>query len=279
MIGRRSQGVPFYVHVKLGPILSAQCVHELGNEPGRMVGGNQFVQSRRQQPNLFPVHLSKRHSHSPRSAFSHKSTPRRKHRLLRQPHFCSAPCPKITPPLTPQRGLTMQITHQSRFRLLSALTVATLFAVVLVGCSDDPSPAPMDTTISSPTSTTAPAISNTPTSVPTSTVTAAPTNTRTPTPTRTATATPTNTPTSTPTSTATAAPTPTATPTPEPTPVVLEDCRDGMRLQPGEGCRYTGGGSPQANVVLSVQHDGAICREGGAAKREIGSTTLNMAST
>ena len=49
-----------------------------------------------------------------------------------------------------------------------------------------------------------------------------------------------------------------------------------MRLQPGEGCRYTGGGSPSANVVLSVQHDGAICREGGPAKQEIGGITINM---
>ena len=78
--------------------------------------------------------------------------------------------------------------------------------------------------------------------------------------------------------TATPDPTPTATPIPEPTPVVLGDCRDGMRLQPGEGCRYTGGGSPQANVVLSVQHDGAICREGGPAKQEIGGSTINMDS-
>ena len=78
--------------------------------------------------------------------------------------------------------------------------------------------------------------------------------------------------------TATPDPTPTATPVPEPTPVVLGDCRDGMRLQPGEGCRYTGGGSPQANVVLSVQHDGAICHEGGPAKQEIGSITLDMDS-
>ena len=51
-----------------------------------------------------------------------------------------------------------------------------------------------------------------------------------------------------------------------------------MRLQPGEGCRYTGGGSPQANVVLSVQNDGAICREGGPAKQEIGSITINVNS-
>ena len=51
-----------------------------------------------------------------------------------------------------------------------------------------------------------------------------------------------------------------------------------MRLQPGEGCRYTGGGSPQANVVLSVQHDGAICREGGPAKQEILGATINVDS-
>ena len=81
-------------------------------------------------------------------------------------------------------------------------------------------------------------------------------------------------PTSTPRPTAT--PWPTATPNLEPTPVVLGDCRDGMRLQPGEGCRYTGGGSPQANVVLSVQNDGAICRKGGPAKQEIGSITINV---
>ena len=79
---------------------------------------------------------------------------------------------------------------------------------------------------------------------------------------------------------ATPTPTPTVTPAPipEPTPVVMGDCRDGMRLQPGEGCRYTGGGSPQANVVLSVQHDGAICREGGPAKQQILGATINMDS-
>ena len=75
--------------------------------------------------------------------------------------------------------------------------------------------------------------------------------------------------------TATPVPVPTSTPIPEPTPVVLGDCLDGMRLQPGEGCRYTGGGSPQANVVLSVQQDGAICREGGPAK-QFGLTIDNL---
>ena len=132
----------------------------------------------------------------------------------------------------------MSITHQPRFRLLSAFAVATLLAVVLVGCSSEPSSAPMDTTRPNSTSTAALTLPNT--------TTAAPTNT--------------------------------PTPMPEPTPVVLGDCRDGMRLQPGEGCRYTGGGSPQANVVLSVQHDGAICREGGPVKQEIGGVTLNVGS-
>ena len=69
----------------------------------------------------------------------------------------------------------------------------------------------------------------------------------------------------------------TATPL-QPTPAVLGNCRDGMRLQPGEGCRYTGGGTPPASVVLSVAHDGAICREGGPAKQEFGGITINMDS-
>ena len=79
-------------------------------------------------------------------------------------------------------GVTMLITHQSRFRLLSALTVATLLAVILVGCSSEPSPAPVDTPLPSPTSTAALATSNTPTSAPRSTATAGPTNTPPPAP-------------------------------------------------------------------------------------------------
>ena len=67
----------------------------------------------------------------------------------------------------------------------------------------------------------------------------------------------------------------TPTPPPEPAPVVLGICRDGMRLGPGQGCLYTGGGSPRAKVVLSVQHDGAICREGGPAQ-QFGITTANL---
>ena len=75
---------------------------------------------------------------------------------------------------------------------------------------------------------------------------------------------------------ATQASTVTPTPTPEPTPVVLGTCRDGMTLQPGEGCSYTGGGTPRANVVLSVAHDGAICREGGPAKQVMAGITLDV---
>lgn len=56
----------------------------------------------------------------------------------------------------------------------------------------------------------------------------------------------------------------------------LGSCRDGMRLQPGEGCSYTSGGTLRANVVLSVTQDGAICREGGPAKQVVGDVTLNI---
>jgi len=66
------------------------------------------------------------------------------------------------------------------------------------------------------------------------------------------------------------APAPPAPAPPAPTPPpaeTLADCRQGMTLQPGEACRYTGGDSPPATVVLSVDRDGAICREGGPARR------------
>ena len=91
-----------------------------------------------------------------------------------------------------------------------------------------------------------------------------------------ATSRPTATPRPTTTHRRTATPTPTAIPRPTATLVVLGDCQDGMRLQPGEGCRYTGGGSPPANVVLSVQHDGAICREGGPAMQQVFGVTINV---
>ena len=150
-----------------------------------------------------------------------------------------------------------------------AILIARTIAAVLNACSDSPAP--------TPTPTTDPAVTYTPTrtAVPTFT----PADTRTPEPTDsptmapTASSVPAVTPIPNPVSTAT--PTPTPTPMPEPTPVVLGDCLDGMRLQPGEGCRYIGGGSPQANVVLSVQQDGAICREGGPAK-QFGFTIDNL---
>ena len=98
------------------------------------------------------------------------------------------------------------------------LAGAILLAVLLTGCSDEPSPAP---SAKIPPGSTA-----TPTSVPTATATATltpdPTSMPTPTPTATPTATQTSTPTATPIATPTPIPTatatPTATPTPEPTP-------------------------------------------------------------
>ena len=63
----------------------------------------------------------------------------------------------------------------------------------------------------------------------------------------------------------------------EPEPEILGDCRDGMRLNAGEGCRYTGGGRHRAKVVLSVSRDGSICREGGPAQHEdLGITLDNL---
>jgi len=53
----------------------------------------------------------------------------------------------------------------------------------------------------------------------------------------------------------------------EPAPEILGDCRDGMRLSAGEGCRYSGGGRHRAEVVLSVSRDGSICREGGPTQQ------------
>ena len=137
-------------------------------------------------------------------------------------------------------------------RALGLLALAAILAMLLVACGDEEEP-------------TAPAATGQPVAPPT-VETMMEEATATPVPIQTATPRPTVTP----------RPTATPRPTPEPTPVVLGDCRDGMRLQPGEGCRYTGGGSPQANVVLSVQHDGAICREGGPAKQQILGATINM---
>ena len=87
------------------------------------------------------------------------------------------------------------------------LAGAILLAILLPGCSDEPTPSPVAKILPSTTATT--------TSVPTATATA----TLTPTPTQTAmpTATPTPVPTATPTATPTPIPTPTAIPTPTPT--------------------------------------------------------------
>ena len=102
------------------------------------------------------------------------------------------------------------------------VVAAALLAILLAGCSDEPTPTPIPT----PT--------NTPSSAPTSTATAAPTDAPAPTPTTmlntmsTDTLAPTSTaaaipmPTDTPTPTATPKPTPTPTPTPIPTVISLE---------------------------------------------------------
>ena len=87
-----------------------------------------------------------------------------------------------------------------------------LLAILLVGCSDEPSPTPSAEAVPSPTVTAQPGVTQEPTPTPTM----APTNTPTPEPTPTPTTAPTNTPTPEPTPTPTTAPT--NTPTPEPTP-------------------------------------------------------------
>ncbi len=74
------------------------------------------------------------------------------------------------------------------------------------------------------------------------------------------------------TPTNTSEPTGTATPAP----VILGDCEDGMRLQPGEGCYYAGGGSSQPRVLLSASWDGAICREGGPIQRLVLGAQVNV---
>ena len=61
----------------------------------------------------------------------------------------------------------MSITHQPRFRLLSAFAVATLLAVVLAGCSSEPSSAPTGTPSPNPTSTAALTLPDTTNAAPT----------------------------------------------------------------------------------------------------------------
>ena len=102
---------------------------------------------------------------------------------------------------------------------LLVVTVA-LLAVLTVGCSDDPTPAPTATPTPAPTSTPTLAPAATPTPVPTSTPTLAPAATPTPALTSTPTLAPTATPTPAPTSTPTLAPAATPTPAPTSTPTL-----------------------------------------------------------
>ena len=130
----------------------------------------------------------------------------------------------------------MQVTRQSRFSLLSALTVATLFAMVLVGCSDEPTPTPVSTQTDTP--------------APASTATLIPT------------ATPTPEPTPAPTAAPTAAPTPAPTPTPAPPLNVYEsgqtipDFPMGIPNVVGRGASFqiSGGG----NVVITMGNGGTV---------------------
>ena len=91
-----------------------------------------------------------------------------------------------------------------------------LLTVLIVGCSDEPSPTPLDTPVPSPTFAAAPTATGTPAATPmAATATPAPTPMATPTANPTDTPTPEHTVTPSATATATPAPAPTATPTPE----------------------------------------------------------------
>ena len=47
-------------------------------------------------------------------------------------------------------------------------------------------------------------------------------------------------------------------------PTVLGECADGMTMQPGEGCHFSGLEGRPADLVISVGADGEICREKGS---------------
>lgn len=47
-------------------------------------------------------------------------------------------------------------------------------------------------------------------------------------------------------------------------PTVLGECEDGMTMQPGEGCHFSGLEGRPADLVISVGADGEICREKGS---------------
>ena len=47
-------------------------------------------------------------------------------------------------------------------------------------------------------------------------------------------------------------------------PTVLGECEDGMTLQSGEGCHYSGEEGRPADLVIYVGTDGSICRDKGS---------------
>ena len=47
-------------------------------------------------------------------------------------------------------------------------------------------------------------------------------------------------------------------------PTVLGECEDGMTLQAGEGCHYSGEEGRPADIVIYVGTDGSICRDKGS---------------
>ena len=47
-------------------------------------------------------------------------------------------------------------------------------------------------------------------------------------------------------------------------PTVIGDCENGMTMNPGEGCHFSGLEGRPADLVISVGADGEICREKGS---------------
>ena len=56
---KEAQDTSVYLHPKLRPVLSVECVHHLGHEPRRVLGRDQVAQA-----HLFSVHRSQRHPSS-----------------------------------------------------------------------------------------------------------------------------------------------------------------------------------------------------------------------
>ena len=82
---------PPNLHAGPGLSFTAQRIHELRNETGRMVQRQQGVRRRRQQPHLLPVHVSKRHLPVSSPSGASQSTPWHTRRLFRQPLRVVAP--------------------------------------------------------------------------------------------------------------------------------------------------------------------------------------------